>query len=379
MKKNLILLSLLSTFYFNAQENKEANTSKENQGINVGNLVNISGTWYVSYQYRYNELDSNNQNFIESHNNEFLLKRGYITLKKDLNEVFSIRYTTDIIVDNEGGDKGNVEARLKYLYLKAKPKLNNGVFTDTWIAVGMVHTPWLDYEQKINTYRVQDRMFIERNRVLNSADFGIEVGGNIGGKMDKEFLDEVNAGMKGKWFSYELGIHNGGGYNNRELNNNKVFSARLSARPFANTLPELHFSGYYNTGKSNSEFSPRFNQFLGMLAYTSKHYNFTGQYYQGNGDFDARYVSENDPTQSLKNSGYSFFGEYKIHKSPFSVWGRYDSFTLDKIDEKEKTERIIGGVAYRLNKNLRIVVDTEFNKKNDVKNQIYELNLEISF
>lgn len=374
----LFFLSLMSLSL--AQNNNTTNgVEMDDKGLNVADIVKFSGTWFIAFRDGISQVQADDDHKATTEQNSFVLKRSYFTLKKDLNDVFSVRYTMDLTIDNEGDDAGNVETRLKYLYLKAKPKLNSDVFTGTWIEAGMVHTPWLDYEQKINTYRVQDNMFIERNRIFNSADFGVTVGGNIGGDMDKEFLKEVNGAMPGKWFTYVLGLYNGGGYSSKELNKNKVFSVRVSVRPLANTLPELHWSGYYNIGKGNSENSPHFEQLLSMLAYTGKNYTFTGQYHQGRGDFRARYIDENNPSEAFKNSGYSFFGEYRIHKSPFSIWGRYDSFTLDKISKKEKTERIIAGVTYRLNKNLRLILNTEQNKQNKERNQIYELNLEVSF
>lgn len=241
----------------------------------------------------------------------------------------------------------------------------------------MVHRPWLDYEQKINTYRVQDNMFIERNGIFNSADFGITFGGNIGPKMDKEFLKEYGKSMKGKYLSYEFGIHNGGGYSKMEDNTNKVFSGRISTRPFANKFPQLQVSGSFHIGKGNISQEPNFNQYLGFLAYTGKYLTLTTQYHAGVGDFKGKYVDSDDKTKALSNSGYSFFGEYKIKGSNFALWGRYDYFQIDKI--KQETYRYIGGVSYRINQYLRLVLDTEYDIQNKEKDYIYELNLEISF
>lgn len=380
MKKEISLLFLLFTLWINAQNSGVDNgVDTDDKGINVGNIVKMSGNWFIAFRDGVNQTQADDDRTIREEKSGFVLKRSYFTLKKDLNETFSVRYTMDLTIDKEGSDAGNVETRLKYLYVKAKPKINSKILTGTWIEAGMVHTPWLDYEQKINTYRVQDNMFIERNKIFNSADFGVTVGGNIGPKMDEKFLKEINGAMPGKWLSYVFGIYNGGGYSSEELNNNRVFSARISVRPFANTLPELHWSGYFNIGKGNSEASPDFNQILTMLAYTSKHYTFTAQYHQGEGDFRAKYIHEDNSSKSYKNNGYSFFGEYRILKTPLSVWARYDYFTLDKVTQKDNTKRTIAGITYRINKNLRLVLNTEHNSLNKEKNDIYELNLEVSF
>lgn len=379
MKKFIIILLTITVSIVNAQNaGKDNGVDSDKKGIKIKDLVQMSGNWFIAYRNGISQTQADDvDGLVRKEVNGFVLKRSYFTLKKDLNETFSIRYTMDLTIDKEGNDAGNVETRLKYLYLKAKPKINSETLTGTWIEAGMVHRPWLDYEQKINTYRVQDNMFIERNKIFNSADFGVTIGGNIGPKMDKDFLKNYNGAMKGKYMSYSFGIYNGGGYSGEENNRNKVIAGRVSVRPLANSFPQLQLSGYFNTGKGNTEESPDFNQVLGFIAYTGKDLTLTGQYHNGKGDFRAKYVDENDPTKSLKNSGYSFFGEYRIQKTPLAIWGRYDSFTVKAINNE--TKRIIGGLTYRVNKNIRLVLNAEHNEKNKDKNDIYELNLEISF
>ncbi|MGJ8685785.1 MAG: hypothetical protein ACSHWW_14230 [Nonlabens sp.] len=355
-----------------------SNSDGDEKGINIADLVEMSGDWFIAYRDGVKQVQADETlPAVNEHTSSFVLKRSYFTLKKDLNDVFSVRYTMDLTIDNEGDDAGNVETRLKYLYLMTKPKLNSKLFTSTAIEVGMVHRPWLDYEQKMNTYRVQDNMFIERNRIFNSADFGLTVSGNIGPKMDDGFLKDVNGVMKGKYASYSLGIYNGGGYSGIEKNTNKVVAGRLTVRPFANSLPQLQVSGYFNRGKGNSEFSPDFNQVLGFLAFTEKQYKLTAQLHDGVGDFRARYIDSNDPSRALKNHGYSFFGEYRFGRSPFSLWGRLDEFKVEEIDER--TQRIIGGLTYRVNKMIRLILNTEHTTVDNNTEDTYELNLEISF
>ncbi|MGS0524804.1 hypothetical protein ACU8V7_05995 [Zobellia nedashkovskayae] len=195
--------------------------------------------------------------------------------------------------------------------------------------------------------------------------------------MDDGFLKDVNGVMKGKYASYSLGIYNGGGYSGIEKNTNKVVAGRLTVRPFANSLPQLQVSGYFNRGKGNSEFSPDFNQVLGFLAFTEKQYKLTAQLHDGVGDFRARYIDSNDPSRALKNHGYSFFGEYRFGRSPFSLWGRLDEFKVEEIDER--TQRIIGGLTYRVNKMIRLILNTEHTTVDNNTEDTYELNLEISF
>lgn len=377
MKKRILLSAVVACFFqvANAQEQNTNGSAGNEKGIDIDNIVQMTGDWFITYQ----DKMVKNADGTQIHTNEFVLKRSYFTLKKDLNDVFSVRYTMDLTIDDEGDDAGNVETRLKYLYVKAKPKIDSEVFTGTWIEAGMVHTPWLDYEQKVNTYRVQDNMAIERNKILKSADFGITIGGNIGPKMDKDYLKNVNSTMKGKYLSYSLGVYNGGGYAGLEYNRSKVFAGRLTFRPLANKLPELQVSVYGNVGKGNHKegYEPDYNQILGYVAYAGKYLTLTAQMHNGVGDASGRYVDANDPSKALKNNGYNFFGEWKIKNTPVALWGRYDHFSVE--NQKEDVKRMIGGVAYRINKYMRLVADTEYNNEKGRDNTTYELNLEISF
>lgn len=373
-----IVLVFISTFIW-AQSDSVSTQSPSTQLpiINIGDVVKMSGQWFIAYRDGYAQTqadESSNKNHVSS----VYLKRSYFTLEKDLNKTFSVRYTQDITVDTEGDDAGNVETRLKYLYVRAKPKFKTNWITDLWIEGGMVHRPWLDYEQKINTYRAQDNMAIERNKIFNSADFGLTIGGNLGPRMNQKFLDEYGNAMKGKYLSYVIGIYNGGGYSGAEKNLNKVIAARVSARPLPEKFPQLQLSAYINIGKGNSEFNPAFRQYLGFVAYTGKNLTFTGQYHTGVGDFKAKYVKEDNPSQALDNHGYSFFGEYRLGKTPWAVWGRYDSFTVEN-DLDDDITRYIGGLSYRYNKNIRLILNTEHTTQLDETDDVYELTLEVVF
>ena len=375
MQKIILLTALFFSFIQIIAQDKD----DSEQSINIGNIVEMSGDWFISYRNGIEQIHADETTpEVQISENQFLLKRSYFTLKKELNDVFSVRYTQDLTLDTEGDDAGNVETRLKYLYLKIKPKIDNKTFTGTYIEIGMVHTPWLDFEQKINTYRVQDNMFIERNKIVNSADFGVMIAGNIGPKMDGDYLKTVNGAMNGKYMSYAIGIFNGGGYSSSEKNDNKTIEGRLSFRPFANTVPELQFSTSFMLGKGNSEYHPDFKQYLGFLAYVGQQTTLVAQGHRGIGDFKARYIADDQPEIALKNNGYSLFGEYKIKNTSWAVWGRYDDF---KVPDKNKynTKRYIAGLTYKINDYLRLVADFERNETLIEDNDIYELNFEISF
>ena len=361
-KTTLLFLILAITLTVKSQTNIE-------KQIDLLHGVSISGDWFIAY--------SNTKKSKEKWENKFILKRSYFTIKKEINDIFSVRFTQDLTLDKEGEDAGNVETRMKYLYLKIKPKWSNSI-TNPFFEIGMVHRPWLTYEQSLNVYRVEGNMAVERNKLYNSAGFGILFGGNIGPKMDKEYLTNVNSTMKGKYASFALGIYNGGGYASFEQNSNKVVEGLISFRPFANSIPQIQLSHAFNIGKGNTVDAPDFNQFLFHGGYMGNYFNLSGQYHFGKGDYKGVYIETLDPSKALKNNGYSIFSEYIVKDSPFAFFIRYDKFKVTDNQAKD-VERQIAGIKYNLYKDISVVLTGEkaiYKTSNDLT---VDLNLQISF
>ena len=324
----------------------------------------ISGQWFLAYYYNVSE-----------NTNEFLLKRGYFTVKTKLNPNISIRYTQDITIDKEGEDAGNVEIRMKYLYMKFKPSKIN-FLKETYAEIGLVHRPWVDFEQKINPYRVQGKMFSERIHALTSSDFGITIGGNIGGKLPDVVQEKVGEKYPGKYGSYSFGVYNGGGYHEIELNNNKVFEGRLTLRPSPNLLPGVQISYLSSFGKINSDtINSDFVVNLFYLSSTGKFHNFSAQYIFGKGNYTGKCINKyNNP---LKHEGLSFFGEIFIPKTNFSLFSRYDYFGFHNEQYFQK-EVYIGGLSYHFLKNkIVLFYETEF--YSGYRNNIIEIALDVVF
>ena len=348
MKKLLVLIILIG-FGFSS------NTSAINQNID------ISGQWFLAF---------NNASEI----NQFALKRGYFTIKTQINDVFSVRYTQDITLDKEGNDAGNVEIRLKYLYLKIKLDQFD-LLKNSHLELGLVHRPWLDFEQSVNKYRVQGKMFLERYSIINSADFGLFYTGLIGGTINKEYQSTVTKKNPGKYGSFSVGLHNGGGYHAIEQNNNKTLEGRLSLRPFHEIYPGMQLTYAFTYGKANTESNiDDFNMNLLYVSSETSLGTFTGTYYTGKGDYGGKYIDEQ--SNSIKNIGYSLFGELRIPNTNLSIFGRYDDFELD--DNLEKRNTYIGGISYSFLKS-KVLFNVDYQNNQDETIKIYEVALEIGF
>lgn len=328
----------------------------------------FEGNWFMGYRYSDYDYDPINK---------FTLKRSYITFKHKFNKTFDVRFTQDITLDTEGDDAGNVETRLKYCYMNMN--LQDFMFvTDPYIEGGLVHRPWLDFEQKINHYRAQGSMFLERINMYNSADFGVTFGGLFGGEIDETYQNRVSSSYPGRYGSFAIGVYNGGGYHALEFNDNKTVEARLTVRPFPDNFPGFQISYNMAYGKGNIELAPDFELHSGFVSYENRDVVLTAQYYTGEGNSSGSYAD--DEGRAYSNDGYSFFGEYSIPKTNFAVFGRYDNFMA--CESLNTTERYIGGLAYYFYKKNKFLIDIDYLKNAETSipdKTIFEAIVEIKF
>ncbi|MBE0425026.1 MAG: hypothetical protein IBX72_00040 [Nitrospirae bacterium] len=320
--------------------------------------------WYISYQYG-EDGKGMGEDF-----NQFTIKRGYINIRKEFTPWFSARITPDInqMKDDENNFDGSFTVRLKYLYSQFNIP-DFAFFTNPFIEVGMVHMPWLDYEEHVNFYRCQDTMFLERNSLFNSADLGATFVSLLGGEMDKEYQEKVNHYYPGRYGSMAAGIYNGGGYHASEKNKNKVLEGRLTIRPLPDIIKGLQFSYFGITGKGNKDTNPDWRVNLGFVSYEHEYVTLTGQYYRGKGNQKG--------TDEYNKDGYSFFAEIKPNKT-FSIIGRYDFFDPNDDVKNDENERYIAGVVYHFHKQHKnmVVLDVDHvnykdsSKKDDKRVQL---------
>jgi len=358
MKKLIgLIISVISvSSLVHAQETKDKIPLLEN--------TSISGEWFLGFGYDDYTGTST-----------FHLKRGYFTIKTKINDIFSVRYTQDISNDTEGNDLGNVEMRLKYLLLKVN-LINIDLLKNSYFEFGMVHRPWLEYEQKITGYRVQGKMFTDRYDLLSSADFGISFAGLLGGEISEAYQEEVSPDYPGRYGSFCFGVYNGGGYHAFEYNNNKIIEGRLSLRPLPDIIPGIQLSYSFSYGKSNtSDNNADYRLNLFHLASISKNHKLMLQYYRGVGGYTGDYTDTDGI--SFKNDGYSGFVEIMIPGTSFSLFSRYDKF-ISHQDIRMVQNTYIAGITYRFLRN-KVLLNFDQNENMGVYTRIYELALEINF
>jgi polyhydroxyalkanoate synthesis regulator phasin len=315
---------------------------KELKGIKFGAL------WYLSY------MDGDGKDVGGAagdgiYHNKFAIKRGYFRFTKEFMPWFDGHITFDVtqaaVKDSSLTD--SVQVRLKYIY--GKFKLPDIAFlTKPNFEVGLVHIPWLDFEENLNFYRCQDTMFLERNSTFNSADFGVTFTSLLGGEMPDDYKKNVNSHYAGRYGSIQGGVYNGSGYHASEKNRNKVFEGRVTIRPLPDVIPGLQLSYFGITGKGNTDANPDWITNLAFGSFESEPVVLTGQYYWGKGNQSG--ADEN------KKDGYSFFTEVKLYSmfksslNRFSIIGRYDHFDPNTDNKDDENSRYIAGIAYYLDK-----------------------------
>ncbi len=359
MKKFILLFSLLLLTWSQAEEVNKTQEQTDDK-LKIGLLGFISAE---------TEIDNG-----ELTNTGINMDRAYLTLKKQAYGILSMRMTVDTYEDDDG-----LELRFKYFY--GSLDIGNwSVFTDNEFEFGMVHTPFLDFEQAINRYRVQGKMYAERAKLSKSADLGLTWFGYFGGEMPDTYKKKVkNKKYAGLYGSYALGVYNGAGYNGINQNQSVAFQGRLTARPLPFVIPGLQFTYATIYGEGNApipyeiseaeDFADWQNHYI-MASYESSMLTLTTQYTFGKGNMEGDNFSILSDTLTIRDfrtedfAGASVFAELKL-TDKISLMGRYDYFDHNTDKSDDISRRIIGGVAYSFDSYNMLLLDVETTNNDD--------------
>src|SRR6266545_2080293 len=101
--------------------------------------------------------------------NAFDLTRAYLNVNGQLSKNVRFRFTPDVRRVTDSSLAGSLVLRVKYAFVE----LDNIKAARSWVRFGAHQTPWLDFEESMNRYRVQGTMFSEREGLIpGSSDFG---------------------------------------------------------------------------------------------------------------------------------------------------------------------------------------------------------------
>ena len=281
------------------------------------------------------------------HLNAFDITRAYINVVGKFTDGVGVRVTPDIyrVAD------GSLAFRLKYAYATWTP--GKSPLTAKF---GLIHTPWLDWEEALWDYRMQGSMALERFRsvagagYLSSADFGAGIDGKFG-------YDKVN---------FQIGAYDGEFYSKPEGDSYKDLEARASVRVLEtddfSRVGGLRLTGYAGVGAPVG--GGRRNRYIGMVSYKSKRFTLAGEYGRARDRLDNNppitgTPAPPAPVPQIDSNVWSFFGVFNVPHSKVGVIGRYDLQDPDTNLPDNKQHRLIAGLSYQLTPQVRVLGDLD--------------------
>jgi hypothetical protein len=284
--------------------------------------IRVGATLFADYTYTQSpeatDADGNTYN-----PSQFNVTRSYINITGNISHIVAFRFTPDITRETGTGSSlnGSLTFRVKYAF--AQVNLDDWMEKGSWVRFGIHQTPWVDFEEGIYRYRFQGQVFSEREGYLSSSDAGASFHYNF----------------PSNYGEVHVGVYNGENYNRPEVNGQKAFEVRGSARPFANgaaLLRGVRVHGFYN-GDSYVPDGPRHR---GLFSTTFEHIYV-------NAGFE--YLDTTDRTSVTKaemdGHGYSLWATPKA-KNGWEALLRYDHMTPDTAVDSQTRTRNIFGVAY---------------------------------
>ncbi len=268
----------------------------------------IKGKAYFDYSY----LLSSSGPIAESQGqgwNSFKFRRAYFTLEHKISEKFKFRFRTD--TDRKADDK--LRIFLKHAYLEWKD-----LIPESKLYIGMAATPTKELAEAVWGYRGVEKtlMDVYKDQTGQSVDFAsADLGFALKGKIVKQL-------------NYHLMVSNGAGYSHPEGDKYKKFAAQLQLLP----IEGLTVAGLIDIERQDGD---------------STNYTYRGDllYKKGNLALGSEIFQYKDNQNSLKRSGYSLFGIYKIAKE-IKIFARYDFYNpfigVTGIDDDEINYIIIG-------------------------------------
>src|SRR3989440_7528573 len=289
--------------------------------------VTVSGVVYGQYVYQLKDsLGAGDQN-------QFSIQRAYINVVGKFSGGLQTRVTGDLQPTGTAGQSQVL--RLKYAFAAWTP-----AGSDLTYKLGLLHTPWLDWEEALWDYRMQGTMALDRNGYATAADFG--------------------AGIDGKWkddlVNGQVTVVNGEGYSGGPGDKRKDVQARVSVRVATtddnSRVGGLRLTGYAGVGKRTGGGDR--NRFVGMVSYRSKEFPLAGEFAATKDT-----VSPAGGGPDATGRVISGFGVYHVPKSGVALIARVDVVDPNTSVSGDRMTRVIGGLSYQVSPNLRVLADVD--------------------
>ncbi len=303
-----LLLLLLIVFYVNA--------------VCAGDLegYKISGKTYFDYAHDVSK-DGPRTN---GQDNGFILRRAYLTISKQINDDFSVRFRTD--ADRKVDDK--LRPFVKHLYLKWE-----NLLPSSSLYVGISGTPTCGVAEKVWGYRGIGKTVLDNFKGVtgtsasaSSADVGLALKGSL--------LDNK--------VSYHAMLANGSHYSHPE--NDKYKKAYLSVSTNMDGFIVEGYVDHETKSSDNSNFT-----YKGFAGYEADGFAIGADYYM---------MTQGGAKDSLGNdlslNALSVFGRYNVSDNA-TVILRYDLYDTDIDTDNTETGLVIVAFDFRPAKMISII------------------------
>jgi hypothetical protein len=278
-------------------------------------------------QYVYQLKDSVN------HLNNFDITRAYVNVLGRFAGGVATRLTFDVqrfgAIQNSTTTDNSLRLRLKYAFATYTPQGSPLTYK-----AGLIHTPWLDWEEALWDYRMQGAMAMDRAGYMSAADYGVGVDG-------KWMSDKVN---------FQFTVVYGTFYSGTSAGQGKDAEGRVSVRVLdtndSSRTGGLRITGYAGYGRAPT--GDR-NRFIGMVSYRSREITLAGE----------AAITQDGQLSASNGHVYSGFGVYRFPRSKAAVIARVD-ITHKQAGVQDKQTRFIGGVSYQLSPNWRLLADWDY-------------------
>jgi hypothetical protein len=244
----------------------------------------------------------------------FDIKRFYLIVDHKFDEVWAANLTTDAqyLTDKTAGVS---EVFIKKLYLQAT--LSDGFV----VHAGSYTSPWAPFVESLYGYRFIEKTQTDRLGYANTADWGLNASGKLGGGL----------------FTYSASIVNGGGFKNPSRSKSVDYEGRVGVSPVSwLTLGAGFYSGHLGQiNTSNQDFpkntASRWDVALGVHA---GGFRIGGEYFDAKnyksasastGVYSTSAITTNSTTVPLSDTatGFSLWSAFEFNDQ-WSVFGRYD-------------------------------------------------------
>jgi hypothetical protein len=282
--------------------------------------VRVGGTLFLDYTTTLDPkvTDTDGNRVSQS---AFNVARAYVNVTGQANHIFAFRITPDIVRESGPGTSltGSLDVRLKYGYLQVN--MDDWLPRGTYARVGMIPTPWVDFEDSVYRYRFQGTTFTDREGLQPSSDVGAS----------------FRTALPNNYGEVVAGLYNGEGYTRADPNNQKALRIRGTVRPLPGPGPwrGLRLSAYVDRDRYVQDAER--NRFVTAATYEHQRVNAAAVYVRSTDQTSIR-------VDEIDGDGFSLWATPKLPRG-FEVLLRYDRLNPNHADDSRKA-RVIGGLAW---------------------------------